>query len=372
MAYRILVGGYSTLLTTLLFNPYVSPPTLEILNQSPSGINASWLAPHPTNCSIVFGSQEIDAGGVASFLIQPDGSARIVSNVSTYGSAPAYVGVLSNLRDVVAMNYNSGNGAVIPLELDGVTLTSPPPQGLVAFNGSGPNLARQTSAHPHMVFQNGATNSQELLVPDLGSDKVWRLTSTAPNTYNIAGYIQQPLGSGPRHGVLYTPPLPDDDFESPTTYLYMVHELANTVTQQTIPSLSSGIQPELVAMVPTIPEGGDNTTIATAEILLSPINALYDEQYLYVSNRWDPDPAGDTVAIMTPDPLTVIAQVRTGLYGIRGMMLGGDQDQYVIVGGQGSGGVAVYERVNGGANLTLMARLNSSLVEAPTTFVWLD
>ncbi|KZT54587.1 putative isomerase YbhE [Calocera cornea HHB12733] len=370
MAYRILVGGYSTLLTTLLFNPYVSPATLEILNQSPSGINASWLAPHPTNSSIVFGTQEIDAGGVASYLIQPDGSARIVSNVSTYGSGPAYVGVLSNLRDVVAMNYNSGDGAVIPLELDGVTLTSPPPQGLVAFNGSGPNLARQLSAHPHMMFQNGATNSQELLVPDLGSDKVWRLTSTAPNTYDIAGYIQQPLGSGPRHGVVYTELEPDDG-SVPATYVYIVHELANTVTQQTIPTLSSGIEPQLIATVPTIPPGGDNTTIAAAEILVGPANALYDEQYLYVSNRWDTNPLGDTVAVLNPNPLEVIAQVRTGVYGIRGMMIGGNQDQYIIVGGQGSGGVAVLERVDGGRNLTLVASLNSPLIEAPTTFVWL-
>lgn len=60
--------------------------------------------------------------------------------------------------------------------------------------------------------------------------------------------------------------------------LYTVHELANTITQHTLPSLLSGGTPQLVATLPTIPSGGNNSTLAVAEILLPPKNCMFPTQ----------------------------------------------------------------------------------------------
>lgn len=67
------------------------------------------------------------------------------------------------------------------------------------MSGTGPNKDRQSSSHPHQVVL--IEEHGELLVPDLGADKVWRLKKT-PQGWKIEGHIQYELGSGPRH-VIY-------------------------------------------------------------------------------------------------------------------------------------------------------------------------
>ena len=49
-----------------------------------------------------------------------------------------------------------------------------------------------------MAVQHG----DEVLVPDLGADKIWRLIQSSESTpadWVIQGQIEQPEGSGPRH-----------------------------------------------------------------------------------------------------------------------------------------------------------------------------
>ncbi|KAF9504050.1 hypothetical protein BS47DRAFT_719333, partial [Hydnum rufescens UP504] len=103
---------------------------------------------------------------------------------------------------------------------------------LVTFNGSGPNRARQASSHPHEAVQYG----DEVFIPDLGADKVWRLQKD-DGKWTVKGFIQQPLGSGPRHIV----PLKGK--------LYTIHEMGNTVTEQVIPPLDDTEPQELLANI---------------------------------------------------------------------------------------------------------------------------
>ena len=148
-----------------------------------------------------------------------------------------------------------------------------------------------------------------------------------------------------------------------------MHELSNTLTQHTLPALNSGVQPQLVATLPVIPSGASNTTLGAGELLLSPANSQFPTQYLYASNRNDPDSNGDTIAIFAMNPLRLVTQVRTGLQGLRGIQIGGNQGQYLIAGGQNGGGIAVFERTSGGTSLTLRARVQG--VQSPTSFVFL-
>ncbi|KAG8741988.1 hypothetical protein FRC10_002146 [Ceratobasidium sp. 414] len=348
VAYKILVGAYSSVITTLLFNPGTS--NLAIYGTSPAGSSPSWITTHPTNKSVLFATQENPTGALWSFAIGSQGLLTQLSAVTSGGDGPAFMLAPSNGKEVIAMNYNSGNGLNVPLTADKGHFGTPYPA--IAFNGSGPNPSRQASPHPHQVIEYGS----EFLVPDLGSDKVWRLTKSSSGALQNSGYIQQPAGSGPRHGVVKG------------NTLYVLHELSNSITQQTISSLGSYTQPPVTASVSIIPsDSPDPSVLGAGELLLSPATSAFPTQYLYATNRGESSDAITIVSIAN-NTLTVVKQVRTGVSVPRGAALSPD-GLYLIVGGQNAGGIVVYQRINGGADLKEIARVSG--VTSPTSFAWL-
>ena len=89
-----------------------------------------------------------------------------------------------------------------------------------------------------------------------------------------------------------------------------------------------------------------------AEILIPPPNSSFPTPYLYLSNRNDPEP--DTISIFSidgPDGLELVAEIRTGLRHLRGMVFGGPDDRFLIAGGTYSGSVKVFERLDNGTVL---------------------
>ncbi|KAG9087820.1 hypothetical protein FRC07_012732, partial [Ceratobasidium sp. 392] len=330
VSYKILVGTYSSLITTLQFTPVHS--NLAAIATSNAGISPSWLAQHPTNKTVLFATQDYYDGKIASFAVGSQGQLTRLDSASTSGDAPAHMIVASSGREVIAANYNTGSVLNIPLITDKGHFGNPYPA--VKFNGSGPNPSRQTSAHPHQVIEYGS----EYLVPDLGSDKVWRLTKSSSGALQNSGYITQPAGSGPRHAVVKG------------NRLYTLHELSNTLTLQIIPPLGSSLQPPVTASVSIVPSSSSNSSTLTAgELLISPTTSRFPTQYLYATNRGE---TNDTVTIVSiaNNGLQVVKHVRTGVQHPRGAALSPD-GIYLIVGGLNSGGAVVYERISGGADL---------------------
>jgi 6-phosphogluconolactonase (cycloisomerase 2 family) len=93
---------------------------------------------------------------------------------------------------------------------------------------------------------------------------------------------------------------------------------------------------------------------------------------MYISNRNDPSPEGDTIAIFSvedPEGLELVEEFRTGLKHVRGIAFGGPDDRWLIAGGVNGGGVSIFERIDGGRNLKLVARNEN--IESPTGFLWL-
>ncbi|EEB98003.1 hypothetical protein MPER_02571, partial [Moniliophthora perniciosa FA553] len=202
----------------------------------------------------------------------------------------------------------------------------------------GPNTKRQLSSHAHGVHW--SEEKKEVLVPDLGGDHVYRFRKQIEEKkWEIVGKIPFEAGGGPRHyGILYT-----------------VLELSSRLT-------THKLDPEftLIANVPTRPEtclSADN--MIAAEVLIPPPNTTYPIPYIYVSNRNDPSPEGDTIAIFTPNNLQLgpIAHIRTGLSHVRGMIFFGPWDKWLIAGGGNGGGVKVFERVDQGRGLREVAVL---------------
>ena len=118
----------------------------------------------------------------------------------------------------------------------------------------------------------------------------------------------------------------------------------------------------------------DPTTIDppphNAEILSPSTSATFPTPYLYVTNRNDPNPAGDILAIFDAreGDLKLIKEVRTGLKHLRGIAFD-EQGKWLIAGGTFGGGVKIFERVDGGRDLKEVAHLKG--VERPAGFHWL-
>jgi 6-phosphogluconolactonase (cycloisomerase 2 family) len=129
----------------------------------------------------------------------------------------------------------------IPYSLKGPPYFLPPHHLPVEFKGSGPHKDRQSSSHPHQVI----SHNDEVLVPDLGADKVWRLRKDAEGRWTVHGHVSSESGSGPRHIVVY-----GKDFASTNTIttlthpclpkegiLYILNELSNTLSAHTLPPI---------------------------------------------------------------------------------------------------------------------------------------
>ena len=155
-------------------------------------------------------------------------------------------------------------------------------------------------------------------------------------------------------------------------YLFTILELTNKVVRHRFPPLPA--LPTFIKSTPTMsnPPSPASTRQVAAEILIPPPNESFPTPYLYLSNRNDPSPEGDIISIFSiqnPDSLDLIAEIRTGLKHLRGMAFGGPDDKYLVAGGLKAGGVRVFERIDGGRSLQLVATNNC--IRAPTGFLWL-
>ena len=152
--------------------------------------------------------------------------------------------------------------------------------------------------------------------------------------------------------------------------MYTLCELSNRVVQHRLPPLPA--EPEHITTSLTMlnPPPSVNDMFA-AEILLPKPNATFPIPFVYVSNRDDPSPEGDTIAIYSVEELgglQLVNEVRTGLKHVRGMEFGGPDDKWLVVGGLYAGGVKVFERIGDGKDLKVVAA--NERVDAPAGFLW--
>lgn len=272
-----------------------------------------------------------------SFLIDENGLlSSAISTVSSGGDAPAFATPLSS-GQVAIMDYNSGTGQIIPTSSDPLHFGS---ASTIEFPAA--------VSHPHMALQNG----EEVLVPDLGADKVWRLVQDSPDTpgeWNIQGFIVQPNGSGPRHAALKN------------GFLFVLHELASTLTSQQLPAAPNGTSDIISQLYIVPPDPPAGAAFAAGEILYPDPSSIFNGSFIYTSNRntGNQDAQGDAITIFETNDqgeLTLIDYVFTGLNQIRGMQVFGPNSEFLIAGGFGGGGVAVFQRTGNGNGLQLLAR----------------
>lgn len=161
--------------------------------------------------------------------------------------------------------------------------------------------------------------------------------------------------------------------------LYTLHELASTLTAEAMPAAPNATS-TITTQLSTVPPNNLTDPVwAAAEILIPDLHpdANFSTPYIYTSNRntgTTVDPRGDTIAIfkiLDSGSLELVQQVYTGLQQVRGMWIGGPDDEFVVAGGVvGTGGVVVFRRTEGGANLEEVAR--NTDIPTRTSFVFGD
>jgi 6-phosphogluconolactonase len=182
------------------------------------------------------------------------------SELPTRGSSPAYVTIVDGFALVA--NYGSGSLASFRLAPDGHLEEC---VLVLGVRGSGPDVERQRSAHPHCVVPHPANG--RVYVADLGTDKLLQLQldrSTGVLTVERESAVAP--GYGPRHLA----------FDSVGGLAFVVSELASRLGVWAVDS--AGDMHELQDL-PMLPAG--NTAVSTG----ADVAVCRDGKTAFASNR---------------------------------------------------------------------------------------
>ena len=228
--------------------------------------NASWLAISKDRQNVYAISDGPGGGKVNAFAFDPvSGALRLMNSVVARG--PAYVAVDDKKQFVFSGNYGGGNVLAVRLNTDGSFLAAD--TQLIQHNGSSVVKERQDKPHVHAAVL--SLDDRYLLVPDLGTDKVYQYRVNANQKQILVPsdvpFLAVKPGGGPRHLA----------FHPNGKYAYLVLELDGSVmaldyhdgkleAKQTISMVTPGFKGRL--------SGAD-------------IHVSTDGKFLYASNRGD-------------------------------------------------------------------------------------
>jgi len=239
----------------------------------------AFLIRHPKNSNLIYSVGETWAAGegpIYAFLLDPQTKSLIpINNVLVPGTGPTHLCIHSDSKgdSLIVACYGGGSIVSVTLEKDGRL-------GKVAsaiqHSGSGPNQSRQKEPHPHGAYI--APGTSQVLIPDLGIDKVMLYDldpATSVLTPSKQPFLTMPPGSGPRH-------LEFDPTDA--SRFYVVNELDSTVSA--VRKNADGTW-EIKQMLSTLPQEilADSEKLAalnntTAEIAVHPSG-----RFVYASNR---------------------------------------------------------------------------------------
>ena len=305
--------------------------------------NPSFLAISPDG-RFLFAASEQGESTVRSYRIREDGGFEFINARLSGGAGACHVICVAG--HVIVSNYGGGNISVLPFDAAGLLGE---PSATVAFEGSGPNRARQEKPHAHAA--GASQDARFLYVCDLGSDRIWsfhfdaktgRLTPTNPP----AGIA--PPGGGPRHMAI--------DPEKP--FLFANDEMGLSVTAYSRDPATGVLNS--VQTIPVLPGGAGTENDSTSEIELHP-----NGRWLYVSTRGH---NSITVFEVNGDGhLRFVENVPAGVAIPRGFSIapGGG---WLVIAGQKDGGLASFKIDGETGRLSATARIETNAMPASVVF----
>jgi 6-phosphogluconolactonase len=259
--------------------------------------DTAWLVATRDRLYATFEKTGTHQSSVAAYAIEPTSGGLTLLNTQPTGGGEACHGSLSvDGRFLLVANYNGATPegdpdqsiAVFPLAADGSLQAA---VSHVRHEGSGPNAARQTTAHAHCVIP--SPDGRFVYVADLGIDRLvaYALGADGSLTAAPARDISVPPGTGPRHLV----------FHPQGELLFMVSELIPTVKTFAVDPATGALS--LRDSFDILPPG--DSIVQPAGILLTP-----DAKHLLVGLRVTNEIL--SLAIGADGALTQISRVPSG------------------------------------------------------------
>ncbi len=269
-------GGEGEGIALLRRNPLTGSLTrLGVAARTPS---PSFLAQHPV-LPVLYAVNELDAGTVSAFRVAVDGSLRELAVRDTGGRHPVHLAVTPDGRHLLVANYSSGTVTVHPLDDEGAPGVR---TDVLDLLGRGPDPERQAGPHAHHVTP--GRSGPDVLIADLGADRIWR-SRLDPHSGRLGEpvvAVPVPPGTGPRHLLV----------GADGTVLFTA-ELTGALGWQ-----DSGGDRGMVAASTTVDPNFPSELVAGR-----------DERFVYVANR-----GPDTVSAFAREDgkATLIAEIPTG------------------------------------------------------------
>ena len=228
--------------------------------------NASYLAISQDRKNVYAVSEGGGGGSIHSFAFDPvSGALRFMNSTPSQG--PCYVSVDQSKKVVFSGNYGGGNVLSIHLKSDG-SFADDDAQ-IVQHKGSSVVKERQEKPHVHSVVL--SLDDRYLLVPDLGTDKVYQYRIHATQKEILlpsnTPFLAVKPGGGPRHLT----------FHPNGKYAYLVLELDGSVMALNYRDGKLEAKQTISMVTPDF-----KGRVSGADIHVSP-----DGKFLYASNRGD-------------------------------------------------------------------------------------
>ncbi|MGJ8619788.1 MAG: lactonase family protein [Methylophilaceae bacterium] len=168
--------------------------------------------------SIIFAVESTLDGKISSFTFNDNQlNLALLNTVESFGDYPCYIALDKSENFLAVANYASGSFSIYEIDTQGNLHF----KQSIEHVGSSISKLRQNTAHVHsMLFH---PNGRQLLVADLGTDKIYiydvDFSSPTPITPANPAYFKVAAGSGPRHMAIH----PSGKI------LYVVHELTGEI-----------------------------------------------------------------------------------------------------------------------------------------------
>ncbi|MGN6509565.1 MAG: lactonase family protein [Chitinophaga sp.] len=289
-------------------------------------------------------------GSVYAYSFDRNTGALALINHQPTGAGPCHVSTDAGNRFVFTGNYNGGSLSALPVHENG-QLSAAVQQ--IVHQGSGPVASRQKTPHVHSV--NFSPDGKQLLVPDLGTDKIMIYDFEPSRKMRPLQPAAQPFvsatpGGGPRHLV----------FHPNGHYAYLVLEISG---QTEVFSYDNGRLTHLQT-ISGAPADYKGSSFGSADIHLSP-----DGKFLYMSNRGDLNNLSIYRISEKDGTLTLIGHQPTLGLEPRNFLITPD-GEFLLAANQKSNTVVVFKR---DANTGLLSPTGEELsVPTPVCLQWVE
>ena len=317
--------------------------------------HASFIAPHPGG-NFLYATIEHEGddppgvdNAISAYAVNlATGALKFLNKVSSRGEGPNHISVDRTGQTLLVSNYRNGTVATLPILPDGRLGGA---VSVVLHSGSSVHPVRQTGPHPHFILT--SPDNRFVLVPDLGTDRIFVYRFDAERrtlTPNDPPSVSVRPGSQPRHLA----------FHPSAKFVYVNAEASSEVAAFSYDAANGTLkQFQTISTLPAAFAG----TSTTAEVQVDAAG-----RFLYVSNR-----GHDSIAIFAIDQttggLTLVDHVSTNGQTPRHFTFD-PTGRFLLAGNQNSHSVVVYRVDAASGRLTLVQTVADVPEPACLAFVY--